>query len=1528
MRRNKGTYGIKRWTAVCLTLLLCFGLCCPGTASALGGSSDVIHICDQEDLEELAKNCRLDTWSQGKTVILEQDLVLDETAEDFLPIPTFGGILEGNGHRISGLLVTEDGAQTGLFDTIQSGGIVTGLTVVGQVTPDGDGDTIGGIAGRNYGKIVNCTFEGVVNAKTSVGGIVGVNETTGQIIQCRFQGVVTGEHYVGGIAGQNTGSLIQCENSGDINTTAVEVSTDLTDLPELSDLRTTESVPAGTDIGGIAGFSSGMIQGCKNTGNVGYEHMGYNVGGIVGRQSGYLDGCSNEGLVQGRKDVGGIAGQLEPQVILRYDEDMLQKLWDELDVLQGMMDQTLEDTGSASDRISADMDQMISDVDAAKDAASDLSDAMSDWGNENIGQINDASARLSWVIGQAEPVLDRVTRAMEHMEEAAGSFSDAADNAEEAGEDGGAAVSALRAASEALGDGVAYAKSSRTHLRTALQMAGELLSGSSDHTTEDILEELEAAKTELQNALDMPKKAIEHAHEASGHLEDMGGPGGDALGDISDASEGLEDAISQLERATDRLSDIAATLAEEPEIAFSPIDSSVTDRGDALDEALSRMLDSVENFRSGFSSSSDTLLDDIRGISNQLGVIIDILQENVEKDEDEELSDKFEDVSDEEEGEEASGRITGAVNTGEVRGDLNVAGIVGSMSIEYDFDPEDDLTEEGTRSLDFRYKTLAVVTDCVNKGSITAKKDYVGGIVGRMDLGAVKACGSYGEISSSDGDYAGGISGLSRATIRDCFVKCSLSGGDYIGGVMGSGEEDSVMTGCYTMVEITECGRYYGAVSGTETGAFSENYFVSEDLAGLGRISYTGKAEPITFAQLTQIEGLPEEMTQFTLQFVVEDQVIKTETFTYGDSFGEDDFPEIPAKDGYYAVWDREDLTNLSFDTTVTAEYCRYVLALASEVTRESGRPVFLADGDYDEDASLMVSQIKQPETVGGRTAIEQWYLEFSDQTQDTYTVRYLSPEESPDGLTVFVKEDGQWQEAECSVFGSYLVFSMASPQAEVAVVTSAGTWLMRLVLAIVVLAILAVLAVLIRKRRQKPRKEKQPDCEKQERKPLPAPIQALIRWKKRVLLILAAVLLLAAGLWIVSRVRITSGVYELLQSAAESEDCAFTLTVDAKMEETMEHMEIHMRKTQAESRDVVCIQSDGIPLYYADGMVIMENGKAYEMSERYPDYSTLALAAEEVFRSTSFSTEQTGEDTLYQLTAEGENARTLLKYLLPAYAEDLTDTHKLTLEVAAHRGELVSANFASEGTLADEEKTAYRLEAEWKPETVTEEMQIPAAVLETIRTGTTEIDTEISEELFRLFSAWTKLDQEEAFSAELLLEAEWKDISLSGTWTYEQTEEEGQTIRCIRKDENALYYANGIFCDGNGAVYSGEEDTMAARSGLLEVFYQICLNGDFECMDTGNEAWLYTLSLESEDIQAVVHSAAPELEGAAEWMDSGSMQILVKDGIIAQIRCECAAGAEGGAVLSAELTFSEKSGFEIPAAVKERLVQEREDVM
>ena len=79
-----------------------------------------------------------------------------------------------------------------------------------------------------------------------------------------------------------------------------------------------------------------------------------------------------------------------------------------------------------------------------------------------------------------------------------------------------------------------------------------------------------------------------------------------------------------------------------------------------------------------------------------------------------------------------------------------------------------------------------------------------------------------------------------------------------------------------------------------------------------------------------QVMGLPQAMQSFTLTFVADDVTLFTDSFSYGASFGSDIFPQIPAKDGYHAQWDREDLTDLHFDTIVTAVYT-YVPGLASQ---------------------------------------------------------------------------------------------------------------------------------------------------------------------------------------------------------------------------------------------------------------------------------------------------------------------------------------------------------------------------------------------------------------------------------------------------------------------------------------------------------------------------------------------------------------------------------------------------------------------
>ena len=113
----------------------------------VSADDNTVIVSSADDLILLARNCTLDTWSQGKKIVLADDI--DLKGKDFKAIPTFGGTFEGNGHKISGYSFSDSGSNIGFFRYIQDGGRVNDLHVSGSVQPGGSKNFIGGIAGSN-----------------------------------------------------------------------------------------------------------------------------------------------------------------------------------------------------------------------------------------------------------------------------------------------------------------------------------------------------------------------------------------------------------------------------------------------------------------------------------------------------------------------------------------------------------------------------------------------------------------------------------------------------------------------------------------------------------------------------------------------------------------------------------------------------------------------------------------------------------------------------------------------------------------------------------------------------------------------------------------------------------------------------------------------------------------------------------------------------------------------------------------------------------------------------------------------------------------------------------------------------------------------------------------------------------------------------------------------------------------------------------------------------------------------------------
>ncbi len=339
----------KRILCILLSLMLLLSLSAPGLAAetkqkeaaqeAVEIPEKKLTISNLQQFLTFAENCRLDSYSLGLTVQLKTDLDLSD--KNFESIPIFCGTFLGNGHTISGLTITGEGSQLGLFRYLTPGSLVKNLQVKGTIQPGGTQEVLGGIAGSNSGHILDCSFDGIVAGSSAVGGLAGENTVTGIIESCRVRGQIQGSHFVGGVAGENQGVIRDCVNYASVNTTAKQNTVSLTDMT-LESMVSTETAATVTDIGGIAGISTGLIRTCGNRGDVGYQHMGYNIGGIAGTQSGFLTQCNNWGTIHGRKEVGGIVGQMEPSAFIEYEEDALQILKDQL----GSMTTTISKTAS------------------------------------------------------------------------------------------------------------------------------------------------------------------------------------------------------------------------------------------------------------------------------------------------------------------------------------------------------------------------------------------------------------------------------------------------------------------------------------------------------------------------------------------------------------------------------------------------------------------------------------------------------------------------------------------------------------------------------------------------------------------------------------------------------------------------------------------------------------------------------------------------------------------------------------------------------------------------------------------------------------------------------------------------------------------------------------------------------------------------------------------------------------------------------------------------------------------------------
>ena len=200
-------------------------------------------------------------------------------------------------------------------------------------------------------------------------------------------------------------------------------------------------------------------------------------------------------------------------------------------------------------------------------------------------------------------------------------------------------------------------------------------------------------------------------------------------------------------------------------------------------------------------------------------------------------------------------------------------------------------------------------------------------------------------------------------------------------------------------------------------GDVTGNTFVDGGAAGIDSVSYQGIAEPLAYEDFVAQENLPGDFGSICVRFVTdEDSLVQEYHIPYGSDFPTDQLPPVPTHQGQYGSWEDVDLTGMTFDATIHAEYSDINTVRQSQEKRGE-RSLVLVEGSFDTTDELMLHEVDDaPGTPG--TLVEAWGLELPADTG--HTLRYMPPE-TTDNTVLWVRTDAGWQQADTSVDGSYL---------------------------------------------------------------------------------------------------------------------------------------------------------------------------------------------------------------------------------------------------------------------------------------------------------------------------------------------------------------------------------------------------------------------------------------------------------------------------------------------------------------------------
>ncbi len=973
-------------------------------------------------------------------------------------------------------------------------------------------NSTGGIVGENIGLVSNCTNNAevntsyeekkrdIVNADTDVGAIVenlkttkeeneeesilghtdtgGIAGHSGGIIQgCTNNADVGYPHIgynVGGIAGRQSGYMLGCENNGfirgrkDIGGIVGQAEPYM-----LLDASSPAFSSVNTELNNLNSMVERFINDTDSTG----DDMQTQLNALSKHSAAARD--SIEIMSDSARDFAeDNINEINSEAAII--SDTIDKLVPVMDSLQSGTDEigdALDEIRNALDSIDINVPDIEADIDAMDEALLNISNAEKSLGKA-ISRAKMAINSLKDVISSDNPSATK--KALNNLYSA---ISDIKTNKEQIYAALDSIDQILKMPPSNMDDVIKNYQEIQKHVQTIKnRLSGDITAISTIKTSLDTLRKytkidlssLRDAARQAQRAADYLldtmyylRTGLEGVSDTLSNLLDkINDFAQDTNDQLKDAKDKLSKAFKSLSYAADDFSDslgdlrdIVSDLSKEEPFKLVNISDDFKNASDDLFDSAKDISDDIESLKSVVSDGRTKLSNHLRSISKQFNLVINLLFGEIEdfQNFDDSLGDVFVDTSDDNIISTKQGKVSGCVNHAEIEGDRNTGGIAGSMSIEYSKDPEDDI--EKPKSINFTYRTKTILYQCINDGEITGKKDCTGGVAGLAELGTIYECENYDSVKSTNGNYVGGIAGKSDSAIRRSFSKSDVEGKRYVGGIAGKAK---TLSASYA-ISAPSGDENVGSVAGTVSGfnAIADNYYIQNDIGAIDSVSYSGKAEAITYDTLTARQNIPKRFAGFTVTFIADDEIVDTQTIKYGESTDRIKMPTPPSKDDEFGVWPEIKEKTVTKDFKIECEYKPYITVLSSEEKNDNGKlALCLAEGKFTDDATLNFEEnsLQKPKHEIGHLKTYSVKLENTDiSADDEVTLHVLN--ESRKKVSAWQMTDGGWEKVSTKTRGKYVLLKTTGAESEICLkydkISFNPLWLLPIVAVILAAAII-----------------------------------------------------------------------------------------------------------------------------------------------------------------------------------------------------------------------------------------------------------------------------------------------------------------------------------------------------------------------------------------------------------------------------------------------------------------------------------------